>query len=1375
MSSSKRLLTCLKISSLTLALAACPAAGVLAQASVETYIDQAVPDAVDPNLMPEGMVWNRPLKAGEMVLPRLTKPAEKKAAQPAPRLPVGELKAPLLSTSKKAVQAPQAASSTTSTQSMMLLQGMKSALKQAGQNSDIPPSENVAIDPAQMGKDVATSNELLPSLTQKGVVAAKGTGDDSSPSYVKGQEPKELLSGAGPAVRPSKDGEDGYMDIVFPSEMAAAKGVETTTKSAGTDSGPKATELDEQPLPLESASTKKSSEPGLLERMAKPFSSIFGKEVEDKEPAKKEAAAPAAEAKTALSDEPCVESVTKWTRPCAEGGYPAHFNGEITGETRKACPSGTVKDVWLTNTCAEKGAKLPSLAAGVAPAPQSAPVSTVESALSSSAIPVTMAQPEPDTMVDGGCGVANGLASEAKPAGDLCSQGEATAVLGTGPWRWSCKGRRGGMTVSCAAPVAPPSDKSKDKAGSGWMSPETDTLLQVGQCGSAEGAASEQPPADNLCAKGTASRVNGSGPWTWACSGSNGGGAAACMAPRKTNGECGSADGVGFDVLPSQGLCQSGYASAVTGEGPWNWTCSGLYGGSAATCSAKLKVNAICGPASMRGHLALPKDGLCNVGNATAITGNGPWAWSCEGALGGATVRCAAPISQDGVCGSVNGTMVETAPAKDLCSVGTSTRVTGNGPWSWNCAGVSGGNTVSCTALSKTSGAAVPQANGAKVSCGAASETFTKPSDKLCVGGKATPVEGEGPWTWSCESGAGQSISCSTLEGADGVCGAASGVKAMTAPDHELCSSGLPTEVIPYDNTTWRWSCKGGVNAKSIDCSAPMAVSTVAQPRCGTAHGMGFADKPDSGLCEVGKASSLKGSGPWGWTCAEGKAKVTCEALRTIEGTCGNANGSVVRTAPASGLCTTGMPTDVTGAGPWMWSCVGVGGGGSASCSATSQADTKVDGVCGASSGGSTTDKPSVSLCDSGMPSTVYGEGPWTWTCSGMNGGLAATCAANRVVPKAPPPPGPKVNGVCGYSNGVASLVEPEDGLCSNGMATALSGSGPWNWSCIGANGGMTVSCTSPLQPPAPIVGECGSSTGVPTLTTPKSGLCAAGISSAVSGKGPWTWSCSGTNGGGAVSCVAPLAGKGSSTQSIPSMVTPSLSSGNEAPAPKAAPVGLVTPQLSSSALPAMKPGTVPDLKVVKKNADKAKTGKDSKTAKSKKVAGDDEADLTAAAASMARDEIEAPLVAPELPEGIEPLPPPPLRETAKPVPGQKAPVLDSTGKPVAGARLVLDPELTTISFAGGSDQLDKESVEIVEKLTKVLIANGQARITLTAYADTSGERSPRDARRLSLNRALTIRDFMTSKGLSSGRVDIRPMGANVPSGDMDRVDVKVN
>ncbi len=45
----------------------------------------------------------------------------------------------------------------------------------------------------------------------------------------------------------------------------------------------------------------------------------------------------------------------------------------------------------------------------------------------------------------------------------------------------------------------------------------------------------------------------------------------------------------------------------------------------------------------------------------------------------------------NGVCGSANGQTLTAAPTTNLCSVGTASSVAGTGPWTWTCAGSSGG------------------------------------------------------------------------------------------------------------------------------------------------------------------------------------------------------------------------------------------------------------------------------------------------------------------------------------------------------------------------------------------------------------------------------------------------------------------------------------------------------------------------------------------------------------------------------------------------------------------------------------------------------------------------------------------------------------
>jgi hypothetical protein len=50
------------------------------------------------------------------------------------------------------------------------------------------------------------------------------------------------------------------------------------------------------------------------------------------------------------------------------------------------------------------------------------------------------------------------------------------------------------------------------------------------------------------------------------------------------------------------------------------------------------------------------------------------------------------------VCGSANGTNVTSAPTSNLCTAGNATPVSGTGPFKWSCLGSNGGTTASCSA-----------------------------------------------------------------------------------------------------------------------------------------------------------------------------------------------------------------------------------------------------------------------------------------------------------------------------------------------------------------------------------------------------------------------------------------------------------------------------------------------------------------------------------------------------------------------------------------------------------------------------------------------------------------------------------------------------
>lgn len=126
------------------------------------------------------------------------------------------------------------------------------------------------------------------------------------------------------------------------------------------------------------------------------------------------------------------------------------------------------------------------------------------------------------------------------------------------------------------------------------------------------------------------------------------------------------------------------------------------------------------------------------------------------------------------------------------------------------------------------------------------------------------------------------------------------------------------------------------------------------------------------------------------------------------------------------------------------------------------------------------------------------------------------------LTPTAPPPP--PVSGQCGAANGVPVSSAPSSGLCLSGSASPVAGGAgnPWTWTCQGMNGGANASCSAPyLQ--GPVNGVCGTANGATFPTAPTMNLCSVGAASSVSGTGPWSWSCAGSNGGITASCSANL------------------------------------------------------------------------------------------------------------------------------------------------------------------------------------------------------------------------------------------------------------
>lgn len=85
--------------------------------------------------------------------------------------------------------------------------------------------------------------------------------------------------------------------------------------------------------------------------------------------------------------------------------------------------------------------------------------------------------------------------------------------------------------------------------------------------------------------------------------------AASFVAATPVAGVCGSVNGKALASAPTGNLCTSGTASAVSGGGPWHWSCSGQSGAAAASCGASAVA-----PAGSRGSVPSGLPGTFFIG-----------------------------------------------------------------------------------------------------------------------------------------------------------------------------------------------------------------------------------------------------------------------------------------------------------------------------------------------------------------------------------------------------------------------------------------------------------------------------------------------------------------------------------------------------------------------------------------------------------------------------------------------------------------------------------------------------------------------------------------------------------------------------------------
>jgi outer membrane protein OmpA-like peptidoglycan-associated protein len=99
----------------------------------------------------------------------------------------------------------------------------------------------------------------------------------------------------------------------------------------------------------------------------------------------------------------------------------------------------------------------------------------------------------------------------------------------------------------------------------------------------------------------------------------------------------------------------------------------------------------------------------------------------------------------------------------------------------------------------------------------------------------------------------------------------------------------------------------------------------------------------------------------------------------------------------------------------------------------------------------------------------------------------------------------------------------------------------------------------------------------------------------------------------------------------------------------------------------------------------------------------------------------------------------------------------------------------SSIPFSPGAEEPAPEVLDTVKAVSTELnnvLSNGSARVELEAFGGKPNDKSS-DARRISLKRALIVRQLLIDEGVPSERIDVRAMGG-ASEGSPDRVDIFV-
>jgi len=463
------------------------------------------------------------------------------------------------------------------------------------------------------------------------------------------------------------------------------------------------------------------------------------------------------------------------------------------------------------------------------------------------------------------------------------------------------------------------------------------------------------------------------------------------------------------------------------------------------------------------------------------------------------------PAQSNATCGTAAGGTFTSAPTSNLCTTGTLSAVTGMGPWFWNCS--ANGHDQGCAANIVThTVSALATGNG----------TITPASETISLGSAATftvvPVVGSKASVSGCGINQGwiASPTLVTTSSITGDCVVTATFSANpTTKYSKICNNGqdagqgtCPSDPVLGSSAT-NWACTRDNNngllweMKTTDHGLSDHNNTYSWYDTNPTNNGGSQGTSNGGVCvgsrcdTSGFADAVAATG----LCGTNDWRVpTIDELVTLVDAASANNGFPAIDASYfpntlgapywSGTPYNGISTGAFGGtnAAWEMNFFNQYANGTYPRGWPNSVRVVRAGVIGGPFGltvslignGSVTSNPTGINCGtvcseslpggfsvtlSATPAAGFSFTGWSGACTGT----ATTCtvAMSQYREVAATFSSLAVNGTCGGANGISFPVAPIASLCSTGTASAVAGSGPWNWSCLGSGGGATASCTA--------------------------------------------------------------------------------------------------------------------------------------------------------------------------------------------------------------------------------------------------------------------------------------------------------------------------